>query len=139
MTSVIVVDDDPDTVDVFREYLAIKGIDVIGRAYNGKEAVELYLQLKPDVVFCDVMMPEYDGFYALEKIRRNDPDAKVIMVTADIAADTKEKLIELKATAVIYKPYDIDNVIETMHKVKDGIQVSLATNWMKKFWEFLIY
>ena len=128
MTSVIVIDDDRDTVEVFCEFLGLKGIDVLGRGYNGKEAVELYLQLKPDVVFCDVMMPEYDGFYALEKIRRNDPDAKVIMVTADIAADTKEKLIELKATAVIYKPYDIDNVIETMHKVKDGIQVSLATN-----------
>jgi len=128
LTSVIVVDDDQDTVEVFCEYLKIKGFDVVGRAYNGKEAVELYLQLKPDVVFCDVMMPQYDGFYALKRIRRNDPDAKVIMVTADMTADTEEKLIELKATALVYKPYEIDDIIETIHKVKDGIIVAYATS-----------
>jgi len=127
LTSVI-VDDDQDTVEVFCEYLSLKGIDVLGRGYNGKEAVELYQQLKPDVVFCDVMMPQYDGFYALKRIRRNDPDAKVIMVTADMTADTEEKLKELKATALVYKPYKIDNVIETIHKVKDGIIVADATN-----------
>ena len=124
MTSVIVVDDDRDTVEVFSEYLGMKGIDVLGRGYNGLEAVELYQQLKPDIVLCDVMMSEYDGFYALKRIRNIDSDAKVIMVTADLTADTEEKLLKLKATTIAYKPYDIDNVIELIHKVKNGIIVT---------------
>lgn len=121
MTSVIVIDDDRDTVQVFCEFLSIKGIDVLGNGYNGEEAVELYKKLKPDIVFCDVMMPERDGFYALKKIRSIDPNAKVIMVTADMTSDTEEKLKELNANAVIYKPYEIDGIMKTIDKVKSGI------------------
>ena len=124
LTSVIVVDDDRDTVEVFCEFLKIKGIDVLGYGYNGEEAVELYEKLKPDIVFCDVMMPQYDGFYALKKIRGIDPNAKVIMVTADMTSDTEEQLKKLNATAVVYKPYEIDGIMETIDKVKNGILVS---------------
>ena len=124
MTSVIVVDDDRDTVEVFCEYLSIKGLDVLGKGYNGEDAVELYEKLKPDIVFCDVMMPQYDGFYALKKIRGIDPNAKVIMVTADMTSDTEEQLKKLNATAVVYKPYEIDGIMETIDKVKNGILVS---------------
>ena len=128
LTSVIVVDDDQDTVEVFCEYLILKGLDVIGKGYNGNEAVELYEKLKPDILLCDVMMPQYDGFYALKKIRSIDPNAKVIMVTADMTSDTEEKLKELKATALVYKPYEIDGIMETIDKVKNGILVPLVYN-----------
>ena len=124
MTSVIVIDDDRDTVEVFCEYLAIKDIKVLGRGYDGKTAVELYKEHKPDIVLLDVMMPDYDGFYGLEQIRKIDPAAKVIMVTADLTSDTEKKLIELKASAMIYKPYEIDSVIETIQKVNKGVVVS---------------
>jgi DNA-binding response OmpR family regulator len=117
MTNVIVVDDDRDTVEVFCEYLAIKNIKVLGRGYDGRTAVELYKKHNPDVVLLDVMMPDYDGFYGLEKIRKIDPDAKIIMVTADLTSDTEKKLVDLKASAMIYKPYEIDSVIETIEKV----------------------
>ena len=128
LTSVIVVDDDQDTAEVFCEYLKIKGLDVIGKGYNGNEAVELYEKLKPDILLCDVMMPQYDGFYALKKIRSIDPNAKVIMVTADMTSDTEEKLKELNATALVYKPYEIDSIIETIDKVKNGVPVSYVYN-----------
>ncbi len=125
MTSVIVVDDDRDTVEVFCEYLAIKDIKVLGRGYDGQTAVELYKKHKPDVVLLDVMMPDYDGFYGLEKNRKIDPDAKIIMVTADLTSDTEKKLVDLKASAMIYKPYEIDSGIETIEKVnKDNIVLS---------------
>ncbi len=125
MTSVIVVDDDRDTVEVFCEYLAIKNIKVLGRGYDGRTAVELYKKHNPDIVLLDVMMPDYDGFYGLEKIRKIDPDAKIIMVTADLTSDTEKKLVDLKASAMIYKPYEIDSVIETIEKVnKDSIVLS---------------
>jgi len=125
MTSVIVVDDDRDTVEVFCEYLSIKNIEVLGHGYDGKTAVELYQKHKPDVILLDVMMPDYDGFYGLENIRKINPDAKIIMVTADLTSDTEKKLVELKASAMIYKPYEIDSVIETIEKVsKENIVIS---------------
>lgn len=117
MVKVIVVDDDVDTVEVFCEYLEIKDITVLGRGYNGKTAVELYEKYRPDIALLDVMMPEYDGFFGLENIKDINPDAKVIMVTADLTFDTEKKLKDLNASAVIYKPYEIDSVIDTIHKV----------------------
>lgn len=117
MVKVIVVDDDVDTVEVFCEYLEIKDITVLGRGYNGKTAVELYEKYRPDIALLDVMMPEYDGFFGLENIKSINPDAKVIMVTADLTFDTEKKLKDLNASAVIYKPYEIDSVVDTIHKV----------------------
>ncbi len=117
MVTSIIVDDDFDTVEVFSEYLELSDIDVVGKGYNGKEAVDLYQKLKPDVVFLDVLMPDYDGFYALEKIRQLDHDAKIIMVTASLTAQTSDQLKDLNASAIIYKPYDINNIIETVHRV----------------------
>lgn len=117
MVKVIVVDDDVDTVEVFCEYLEIKDITVLGRGYNGKTAVELYEKYRPDIALLDVMMPEYDGFFGLENIKNINPNAKVIMVTADLTFDTEKKLKDLNASAVIYKPYEIDSVIDTIHKV----------------------
>lgn len=117
MTTSIVVDDDFDTVEVFSEYLELKDIHVVGKGYNGKDAVDLYQKLKPDVVFLDVLMPKYDGFYALEKIRQLNPDSKVIMVTASLTAETEDKLNELNASSIIYKPYDIDEVVKTVKHI----------------------
>ena len=110
ISTAIVVDDDYDVVDAFSEYLEIKGIRVLGKGYNGKEAVDLYKKLKPDVVFLDVIMPDYTGFYALEKIKQINPDAKVIMVTADLTEETENKLVDLHASYIAYKPIKVDNM-----------------------------
>ena len=120
MTKVIVIDDDRDTVEVFCEYLGIKDIQVLGKGFSGKDAVTLYKELKPEVVLLDVMMPDYDGFYGLRNIREYDPQAKVIMVTADLTSDTEKKLKELNASAILYKPYEIDSVVSTIDKVNKG-------------------
>jgi len=50
------------------------------------------------------------------------------VIVVDDDQDTEKKLIELKATALVYKPYEIDDIIETIHKVKDGIIVAYATS-----------
>ena len=97
---------------MFSDYLEIKGINIVGKSHNGKEGFEAYKKLRPDVVFLDIMMPEYDGFYALKKIREVNPKAKIIMVTADMSTQTKKKLRELKPTDVIYKPYNVEKILE---------------------------
>jgi len=117
MVRVLVVDDDIDTVEVFCEYLQIKGVDVIGKGYDGKSAIELYEKLRPDIVLLDVMMPDYDGFYGLSGIRVIDPAAKVIMVTADLTSDTEKKLKKLNTSAIVYKPYEIDGVVDTINRI----------------------
>ena len=127
MTSIMIVDDDKDTILTFADYLTINKIEVLGLAYNGKEAIELYEKLKPDVVLLDIMMPEYDGFYAFEGIRKLNPDAKIIAVTADLTADTEKKLIQLKANALTYKPYDIDNIVETIEKIHNDGSVLVSS------------
>lgn len=113
----IVIDDDRDTVDVLCEFLQIKSIKVIGKGYGGIEAVDLYKKLKPDVVFLDVMMDGFDGFYALEKIREIQPDAIVVMVTADLTTTTQDRLSELNASSIIYKPYDINEIMQIVNKL----------------------
>ena len=114
--SAIVIDDDLDTVELFSEYLGIKGIRVIGKGYDGREAVELYEKLRPDMIFLDIMMPHYDGFYALEHIQRLDPKAKIIMVTADLTSDTMKRLEEF-AVGVVYKPYEFDDIMTSIEKL----------------------
>ena len=115
--SAIIIDDNQDAVEVFQEYLEVKGIDVLGVGYNGKEAVELFLKLRPDVVFIDVTMPYYDGFYALEKVRKLDHDVKIIMVTADSQTHQKKKIFELNADAIATKPYDIEDIVDVLEKI----------------------
>lgn len=90
--SVIVIDDDIDTLDVFSEFLEIKDIKVLGRGHDGKKAAELYQKFRPDIVIMDAMMPDYDGFYGINKIREINPDAKIIMVTATVSEETEKKI-----------------------------------------------
>jgi len=115
--NVLVIDDDYNTVEVFAEFLELSEVKVVGKGYDGKDAVNLYKQLKPDIVFLDVMMPNFDGFYALENIRKINPNALVVMVTADLTSETEIKLTSLKATSIIYKPFDIQQIIELINKL----------------------
>jgi len=115
--NVIVVDDDYNTVDVFAEFLELNQVNVVGKGYDGKDGVHLYKQLKPDIVFLDVMMPDYDGFYALENIKKINPNALVVMITADLAIETEIKLENMKATSIVYKPFDIQQIIEIIDKL----------------------
>lgn len=110
----IVIDDNDDIRDVFAELLQIYDIDVMGTGCNGKEAVELYQKHKPDVVFMDVVMPEYDGFYGLKNIKEYDPNAIVVLVTGSVNVETQ--LDNCNATATIAKPIDIDKIKSVVNK-----------------------
>jgi len=115
--NVIVIDDDYNTVEVFAEFLELSQVKVVGKGYDGKDGVNLYKQLKPDIVFLDVMMPDFDGFYALENIKKINPNALVVMITADLSTETEIKLENMKATSIVYKPFDIQQIIEIIDKL----------------------
>jgi len=117
VTTAIVIDDDIDTCDVLTEYLELKDIQVLAIGYDGKEAVDLYQKHNPDLVFLDVMMPHYDGLYGLEKIKQLNPAAYVIVVTGDLTSETYNRLQILNSTAIIYKPFDIEKIIDVVKQV----------------------
>ncbi len=114
MTTVILGEDDVDSMGVLCEFLQIKDLDVIGRGKNGQDAIKLYNQLHPDAVIMDVMMPEFDGYYGLEGIKKSDPNATVVMVTADKTDGTRKKLMSLNASAILYKPNDVNKIKPTV-------------------------
>ena len=122
----ILADDDKNTIEVFSEYLELLGHKVVGKAYDGKQAFELYKTLTPDFVFMDIMMPGYDGFYGLEKIKEYDQNAVVITVTADLTYETEKKLEQLKGDAVIHKPFDMESIISIMEKIYKRKTTSFA-------------
>jgi len=106
----IVIDDDRVSIQLFRDILRMMNIQVLASGYDGKDAVRLYKKYRPDIVFTDILMPENDGFYALEEIRKFDSHAKVVAVTADLTNETSTKLEKMNISAVIYKPYDTEDI-----------------------------
>jgi CheY-like chemotaxis protein len=118
MTSAIIIDDDRDTVDVFVDYMEMLNVNVLAKGYCGKDAVELYEKYRPDLVFLDLMMADYDGFYALERIRKINPKAKVVVVTADLRCDSEMRLSEMKPTEVLFKPFAPDILAGIVKKYK---------------------
>ncbi len=108
--SVIVIDDDEDTVRLFSEFLEENNIKVIGRGFDGVTAVKLFKETKPDVVLIDLNMPNGSGFYAIKKIQEINPKTRIIAVTADGSFSTEEKLEKLDIP-LIQKPFKMDQVI----------------------------
>lgn len=122
----LVVDDDPDTADVLSELLRLKGITVIGKEHNGLDGLVAFEHRRPDVVFLDVMMKDSDGFYTLDRIRKIQQDAIVILITADVTSKTRERLERLEASAIIYKPYEINEVLDITNKLVISLQQKLS-------------
>jgi len=117
LTNAIVIDDDPIIAKMISEFLELKKIQVLAVGYNGKDAVGLYKKFNPDVVFLDVKMPNYDGFYGLKEIKKLNSDATVIMVTNEAKSDVEDKLVELGASVVIYKSLDMKHFVEKVELV----------------------
>lgn len=112
--SVIVVDDDEDTVRLFSEFLEEKGIKVVGTGYDGVTAIKLYKEKKPDVVLIDMMMPNGSGFYAIKKIQEINSKAKIIAVSGDSSYSTEEKLEKL-FIPLIQKPFNMEQILSVIN------------------------
>jgi len=94
---VIVADDDPLARRVVRDALEAGGIVVIAEAANGREAVELSLYYKPDVVLMDLVMPDVDGIQATRRILAREPDVEIVILTS--SDDDDVGLVGLRAGA----------------------------------------
>lgn len=112
---VLVVDDDVNICNILRLYLE-KEMYKVQVAYNGKEAMELYGSMLPDIVLLDVMMPEIDGWELCRFIRKNG-NCPVIMITAKGEAFDKILGLELGADDYVSKPFEVKEVIARVKAV----------------------
>ena len=118
-----VVDDENDVSEVLCEFLKIKGIEVLGRGNDGQQAFELYKKLNPDIVLMDLVMPNYDGFHGIKKIREHDPDSKIMIISASLTHSYVKQLVEMNVNSISLKPYDLNSVIDIINKINQGIEV----------------
>ena len=115
--TILVVDDDKDTLEVLTEYLRTKLDDEFLEASSAKQAIDLYKDNEIEMTIIDAIMPDYDGFYTLKRIRKLNPKAKIIMATGDLTSDMESNIKKHKANGIILKPYEIDTVIDEIVKV----------------------
>jgi CheY-like chemotaxis protein/CRP-like cAMP-binding protein len=120
MKSVLVIDDNLDIRENTAEILALAGYKTL-TAENGKKGVELALHSKPDVIVCDIMMPELDGYGVLHLLRKNSETEHIpfVFLTAKTERSDFRKGMEMGADDYITKPFeDIEllNAVETRLK-----------------------
>ncbi|MCI1696940.1 response regulator [Aneurinibacillus aneurinilyticus] len=116
MHKVLVVDDAVFMRNIIKDFLTKNGFEVVGEAGNGAEAVQKYIQTRPDLVTMDITMPEMDGVEALKKIKEHDPLAKIIICSA--MGQEKMVIQAMGAGAIdfIVKPFQEARVLEAITK-----------------------
>ena len=83
---------------------------------NGKEALKIIPEFKPDLVLSDIMMPEMDGISAVKEIKKVDPNAKIVMCSAMGQQAMVIEAIQAGARDFIVKPFQADRVLEAVRK-----------------------
>lgn len=99
----LIVDDDPDTVDLIKIVIRNAGMDVIG-AFSGNEALEKCTDLQPTIILLDLMMPGMDGWETYNRLRKLT-DAPVIVVSADTKKENVVKGLNLGFDDYVTKPF----------------------------------
>jgi len=113
--TILVVDDAAFMRMMIRDILAKEGY-VIHEAVNGRDAVEKYREIQPDLVTMDITMPELDGISALRAIREQDAAARVLMVSAMGQQKMIVEALEAGALDFLVKPFQPTKVLETVKK-----------------------
>lgn len=114
--NVLITDDSQFMRDLLREILEADHT-IVGEAENGVEAVELYREHRPDIVFMDIVMPIKDGIEATGEITDLDPDAKVVMCTSVEQAEQMKDSIKAGAQGYITKPFQKESVLEELNSI----------------------
>ncbi|QDV36846.1 response regulator [Tautonia plasticadhaerens] len=122
MNRLLIVDDAMIMRKIIRDVALSAGWEVVAEATDGRQGVELYRSLRPDLVTMDLVMPEMGGIEALRLIRADDPEARVLVVTA---LDQKEMVadsIGAGALDFIVKPFDRDRMRGLLTKLRRPVR-----------------
>jgi DNA-binding NarL/FixJ family response regulator len=118
--SVLIVDDHPMVREGLRSMLTAPGIQVVGEAKSGQEALELVTRLQPDITLLDIRMPEMDGIQVLEAIKTTNSRTLVIMVTTYKNLSYLLRSLAAGASGFILKDISRDNLLETVKAIASG-------------------
>jgi two-component system chemotaxis response regulator CheY len=116
MPSVLIVDDEPFIHQLYKDILEFNGFDVVGEAYDGEEAIEVYgkMETKPDLIIMDHRMPVKDGVDTTIQIKKMDDDVTIIFASAD--SSVRSRAIEAGAKEFLCKPFQIKELVESLKK-----------------------
>jgi len=126
---VVIADDEPTMLTALAELLAHSGIDVVGLATNGSEALDAVASLHPDVVLMDLRMPGLDGIEASRRINEMCPDVQVLILTAYEDEQLRHAASEVGAYCYLVKgtaPHLIVEMIARAKEYGDGLRLSGA-------------
>ncbi len=121
MPTVLVVDDDKDIVELTSEMLEFHGFRVVGKAFDGLQAVEKFKQFNPDLIILDLMMPEFDGFYTLEILKKTNSKAKIIAITGDITKEASQKIKKYDLMGIYKKPLNFETLFKCIKQVNSWV------------------
>ena len=113
---VLICDDSILMRKLVADTLLADGWTIVGEANNGREAVEMYQELRPDAVTMDIVMPHYDGLFALPRILQQDPEAKVVVVSALAQTKMISEAIRAGAQDFIVKPFMPEQLQQTLSR-----------------------
>ena len=111
------------------------GMKVVGEASNGEEAIERVRELRPDVLVMDVSMPALDGAAATERIARDHPEAKVLILTAHGDRAHLTRLMELGASGFVLKRAAAEELVRAIRIVAEGgtyVDTSLVQHLLRR-------
>ena len=114
---ILIVDDSKVSRIMLKSTLAKIGDFEVVEAVDGKDGTIKYWEHRPDITFMDLTMPVMDGFEATRMIIEGDPKAVIIVGTADIQAQSVQRVLELGACAVVKKPFEVGSVKDALGKV----------------------
>ena len=120
MAKILIVDDAAFMRKVIRDTLTKNGYSDLYEAVDGKDAVEKYFEIKPDLVLMDITMPNMDGLEALKAIRAKDGNANVVMCSAMGQESMVMDAVRSGAKDFIVKPFKPDRVLKTVTAILGG-------------------
>ena len=119
---VLITDDHPVVRKGLSAFLAAKaaGIEVVGEAVNGKEALERTKELNPDVILMDLLMPEMDGIEAIKQIKAEVPEARILVMTSFATDEMVFPAIKAGALGYLLKDSDPDELVNAIRRIHRG-------------------
>lgn len=113
---ILIVDDAAFMRMMIKDILTKSNFDVVGEAANGEDAIQKFVDLRPDLVTLDITMPGMDGVSVLKKIKEHDPTARVVMCSAMGQQAMVVEAIQNGARDFINKPFHPQKVVETLRR-----------------------
>jgi CheY-like chemotaxis protein len=121
MKTALIIEDNSDILENIEEILMLAGFKVI-TAINGKEGVTTALSKNPDVILCDIMMPEMNGYEVLTALKENGATAGIPFIYVTASAEKSEvlKAMEMGASGYVRKPFDVADLINAIQQILPG-------------------